>query len=175
MKPTFSEWPLITPDANRFIWGTQHRWPCLVNVYDSIPTFAAMPFSSCIWFCNFPSFSPENTYVGLFVDPSNLGQKLSRFYLKVIWRGIQFSGCPQLFIAESTSLSVFFLQISVNSNSTQFHLVNSTSNFSIPNVTISIPFFTMSRYSKCLLGIPNLSSLHSKYDYHGRNISELKN
>ena len=31
----------------------------------------------------------------------------------------------------------------------------------------------MSRYSKYLLGIPTPNSLYSKYDCHGRNISEL--
>ena len=34
---------LILPDAHCFIWGTWHRRPCLVDVYDFIPTFGAIP------------------------------------------------------------------------------------------------------------------------------------
>ena len=35
--------------------------------------------------------------------------------------------------------------------------------------------FTMSGYSEYILRISTLINLYSKYDYHGRNISELKN
>ena len=66
----------------------------------------------------------------------------------------------------------------VNSNSTQSHLVNSRF-FNFNSIFYRLIFylllFTMSRYSEYLHAIPTPSSLYSKQDCHGRNISELKN
>jgi len=89
---------LITLVRHSFIWGTQHRGPCLVDVYNSIPTFGSMA-SRIFWIYMIQYLSILLCWVyifGLIVYHTCIAQILSRFYLKIIWTWTQVSGCLQL-------------------------------------------------------------------------------